>query len=468
MNGRIALASGDSLHVVSECTELVLAVPAQPARTELRLSAAVRRIQITGHASLTGLALVGEGQRLTLVSGQHREIAELSLDRVLVTVSDVDIAAVGVVASDNGLPVGVRFTPRPSGPLKLKRVWADTEIVAEYDSENRVLCILGGQANVDSKVISAPSTGPLMPPEGFSIDDLSVARLTIAPDMMMCLGGWMAGARSSPVKAVISERGTLRLRATASIEALVLDAPRGTLSLDGAVVSEAFGELRTLTTNGPCVLKGAGLRLVGLRCNDGADISGLIAEHLDAPSLSHASKASSFDVVVPKDHSWRGLRVPDSALGWWRDSASWRALYQQLETKGSPAGAAWARRMEREARRRSAPLWSMSRLVLAVARLLDYGESVLRPLVVQTVVVVLSWLLILVTRAYPAVYETRDVLLMVPRLYLAPLRLFNNGAFVPPVAPSVFDSVAWTVALMSGILCFATAALAVRRKLAYS
>ena len=454
--------SGDPIE--QGCTELTLAVVDRAARADLVLPPSLTKIQITGRESLDGLTLAGSGQVVSLVSSGSRSVREMRVDGVVLEITKVTVTGLHLCADEGDRPApGVRFI---DGPVSLARLSAPGRIVVSSRKPGESVGVSTGPGSADSTDGSAPDVGdPDANLVHLNVGELRVPELVVGAGSCVALGGW-SRAGDGPVSAVLAERARLRLSERASVGPMTVTGPQGSLDLVSAIAERVSGVLGCLTTSGPCVVRGDGLRLTSLRCETGADVSGLVAQSLDPASLSHAAKASAFDVVLPADRSWPGSG--STSVTWWREPAAWRALFQQLEQKGRPATAAWARRMEREARRTSASPVSVEYLVLTAARLLGYGESVVRPLLAQAFVVALAWLLLVAARAYPATYQTRDLVLLAPRLYLAPLRLLTTGAFAPVSGPSVFDTVAWTVAMLSGIVCFGTAALAVKRLLAYS
>jgi hypothetical protein len=300
-----------------------------------------------------------------------------------------------------------------------------------------------------------------------SMGQLRTPSLVVASGVSLALNGWDFGADKDPVNLVLSECATLRLAEKASIGPLRIDASEGVLELSSAIAERVTGALGCLTTSGPCVFRGEGLQLSKLRCGASADISGVFVYTLDLASLSYAAQASAFDVILPTDQSLHALYSSTASSIWWREPIAWRALYQQLEVKGRPATAAWARRMERETRRKLASRRSMQYAVLETAHLLGYGENVLRPLLAQAIITVVGWAAVIADKAYPASYRTQDLALLLPRLYMAPLGVLRSGSFAPNLGTSTIAYLVWPGVALSGVVCFATAALAVKRMLAY-
>lgn len=429
---RIELSDGENQARIDDaCTELVLAVKDETAVADLVIPASVRSVQVVGASTLSVLELSGAGQACRLFSSGQRAIAELRLSRIVVEISDITVAALHLLGTRSD-GAAVRFADG-SKPVSFNKVTAQDAWKPEL-------------------------------PHVF-VRELETPELVVSSGTTVKLETWTG---TETLVATLADDARLQLAGKTSVGPIEVRGPGATLELDSAIAERVTGVLGTLTTDGSCVLRGDNLRLSRLRCDTGADVAGVVAQCLDPASLSHIAKASAFDVALPRKRTWRDAEAHRQVSSPWHEPAAWRALYQQLEEKGRPATAAWARRMEKEARLVSAKTLSVERLILRATRLLGFGESVLRPLLVHAAVVILTWLLILLTKAYPAVYQVRDLVLLVPRLYLAPLRLLNTGVFAPQPAPSLFDTLAWTTAMMSGLLCFGTAALAVKRLLAYS
>ena len=468
---RVELSSRENSPMIEDgCTDLTLAVTDEAVHANLVLPSSLTRVQITGKESLDGLTLSGVGQVVRLVASDPRSIRELRVDCLVLEVANLTVSRLHLLDSARDLsPPGVCFV-HPPRPMSILCVSSQERVVVRQQNSGTALGVF---VDRDSNASSGTATSEIDGNPGaevvhLKIKELRVPSLVLATGVCMALEDWSPGVTEGLAVAMLAGQARLRLVGKASVGPMLLDAPEASLEMISAIAERVSGVLGCLTTSGPCVLRGDGLHLSRLRCDAGADVSGLVVHSLDLASLSHAAQASAFDVMLPKDRSWHGFHASTTPT-WWQEAASWRALYQQLERKGRPATAAWARRMEREARRTSASRSSVEYAVLETAHLLGYGESVLRPLLAQAFVALLAWALIIVAKAHPVTYDARDFVLLIPRLYLAPLSLLKSSkAFAPEVGPSIFDTVAWTGAVLSGAVCFGTAALAVRRMLAYS
>jgi hypothetical protein len=452
----------------NDCTELIIAVRDEAAEAHVRLPGAVRKIQIIGKGRLEELRLSGEGQIVGVTSSSPRSIERLHVEHLVLEVGNVSVSRLRLDGFDQNNRSGVYFV-RSSENLSFAHIASSSALAVLRQAGNNVLGLMTDPRSEESAGENADDDtefereGPCLVAKKVSVPDL-----VVSGGVRVVISGWASSRKDSTPTLTLARQSRLCLAEKSSVGPLNVAGPDGVLELSSATAVRVSGDIGCVVTSGSTVLRGDKLRINMLRCDGGADISGIVVNSLDAASLSHAVRATAFDVVLPEDRSWSGFQRSSPQPTWWREPAAWRALYKQLEEKGRPATAAWARKMEREARRDAAPRASFQYLVLTIAYLLGYGESVLRPLLAQVFVVVLGWTLVIATRAYPSEYVSRDLVLLVPRLYLAPLGFLKAGPFGPILGPSIFDTVAWTIAMMSGVVCFGTAALAVRRILAYS
>ena len=472
MQQRIELSRSQNRPTVTDgCSDLTLAITDEDTSAHLMLPPSVARIQITGKESLNGLTLSGNGQTVRITASSRRSIHELQIDCVILELDNLTVLRLHLLDGACDLPSGIFFVDVLEPP-SISYVSAPQHITVLRRNPGGFIGVLVGRDTCarlgsdmgDAQVDFDPS-GEIA---HLNVEQLRVPSLAVDIGVCLTLKDWAYGAREYLVVLALAREAVLRLAEKASIGPVKVDAPEGSLELSSAIAERVAGVLGCLTTSGPCVFRGDNLQLSRLRCSVGADVSGLVIYSLDFASLSHAAQASAFDIILPKDQSWRTFCALTASSTWWREPAAWRALYQQLEQKGRPATAAWARHMERETRRKLTSYLSVEYAVLESAHLLGYGERVLRPLFAQAIVALFGWALIVIARAHPTNYKTRDLLWLLPRLYLAPLSVLRSVSFAPYVETSIVAYLIWAGVALSGVICFATAALAVRRFLAYS
>lgn len=470
MQQRVELSSRQNQPMIMDgCSDLTLAITDEATYAHLMLPPSVARIQITGKKSLNGLALSASGQVVRIFASDPRSIRKLQIECLVLEVANLSVDRLHLFDSTcDRPPPGICFID-VSEPLALSQVSASGQIVVRRQGREKSIGVFADRDSNAQNVSTVQAESDFYAEIAYmSVEELHVPSLVVAMGVCLTLKGWAYEVEEYPIVLVLAKYAVLRLEGNSSIGPMKVDGPEGSIELVSAIAERIAGILGCLTTSGPCVFRGDNLRLSKLRCSVDADITGLLVHSLDLASLSHAAQASAFDVVLPKDQSWRGFYALTASSAWWREPTAWRTLYQQLERKGRPATAAWARQMEREARRKSASRFSVEYAVLEIGYLLGYGERVVRPLFVQACVALLGWLLIVIYKAYPVGYKARDIALLPLRLYLAPLSVLRIAAFSPDIGTSIVAYLVWAAVALSGVVCFGTAALAVRRVLAYS
>ncbi|MGP3775943.1 hypothetical protein ACTWJ8_34475 [Streptomyces sp. SDT5-1] len=261
-----------------------------------------------------------------------------------------------------------------------------------------------------------------------------------------------------------------------AVEGGSLDSPvfRGELGLtvrEGGRILRARGTVHTLSAEGGSRVDGhpdAGLVVAGVESVEDAELSAVNAFELRPHSLAELKKAAhvSFWAGRSASDGVKRARAMDRP-GEDRELARyWSDLLHQVEESHDHAQVRMtARRAELDYRRKSLPLWSADRLALEILRPIQYGQSVLAPLVAQLIICVCGALLL---RSIDMLADdsARGTLVMVVRLYFAALAgTGRNPAFRPDSLPGMWDTAVWLVCLLTSIFLFGAAVLAARRRI---
>ena len=452
---RLESSSAGKFVVPVGVSEAVLSVKPDSPPVHLVLGASFRNLQLTGNSSLQELTIEGAGNIL-LTAASHKEIGLLRVRSRRVSFSEVSPSRIELLEGDAG---------------GSSSVWiADGRVVDELVAKggltvaalrpNRILLASPGDE-------SAPLVGTVADTLNLRVGRLETDAVSLEGNLTLEVNNWVAASGVGATLLVDGVEPTLRLANRTPDEGLSVMCPDGEMQVVGATLRKLTGQIRRLSTSGPAVVHGEGVRVTELRCDVGAKIAGLAVGALDLASLDYVANATSFDVQVPERWRFSSFLHDGAADHWARDPGAWRALYAELETKGNPRSARWARIMERGARRTVSPRFSVERAVLEVARLLGYGESVVRPLSVHAFVCAAILLSFTVPSPLPSADVSEPWWPLLVQLFLSPLWLFNSDLFGPTSGSAEVLVVAWFVCAFIGSTCFATAALAVRRILAY-
>ncbi|MEU5346610.1 hypothetical protein AB0H18_38320 [Streptomyces sp. NPDC020766] len=249
--------------------------------------------------------------------------------------------------------------------------------------------------------------------------------------------------------------------------------PAGLVLGSRARVLAAQGTLASLAMRPGCLLHGdpsTGVEVRRVREVAGAELAEVSAFTLDQLALTRLGEAAHVAF-------WAGANGRDGAVRARAMRASaddrylaayWAALLRTLEERGASGGVRMtARHAEMDYRRRAQSWRSTDRWMLEFLRPIRYGQSVAAPLVAQLVVATVGALLLHAIGMIPD-SSGRGFLVMIPRLYFAPLGLTGNvDALNPGQLPGVWDTAVWLAALLTGFLFFPAAALAARRRIVY-
>lgn len=411
-------------------------------------------VQLVGADELDSLRLEArDGSRLELVSTTTKFIR--LIEAVGVSLSLTNIVCDSIRLGSCG--AGFGSVEVPSGQ-QLACVEAAEGLWVSHTDDNLTLLACRQVGAFDRR------RRQTAPHAAFTLPCIIAPSLHVAPGQVLQVTEWQS---PHPAVLVAGDDAAVRVLGSTPRSGITISGTGATLEVVEGVVPAASGEIGTLSTTGSAIVRASQLWVHQLRCGTGAAIDGIEPSQLDASSLAFAAKASTFGIVVPRWTSWRSFSKGRATNSAWRDPSTWRQLCSVLEAKGSPLSARWARTMERDVRRSRARWASVERWVLEVARVLGYGERLVRPLLVHLIIVLSSSAVAL----WLSVGELEPALTRAPSLlgllFFSPIGLVNGSQFVPGSGDGPLLQAAWLACALSGSVCFATSALAARRTLAY-
>lgn len=452
---RLDSVSAGHVVVPADVSEAVLSVQPESPHVQLVMGPSFRTLQLTGSSCLPELTIEG-AEDIVITAATEKKIGLLRVRSRRVSFREVLPSRVELLDGEGGCSSSVWIA---NGKVVDELVSMGGLTVAAAPLDRILLENRRGE--------SAAREGAVPDTLNLEIGRLETDAMSLEGNLTLGVNDWVADSGAGAILSVDGVEATLRLMHRSPEGGLSVMCPGGEVQVLGATVRKLAGQVRRLSTSGPAVVHGVGVRVTELRCDVGAKIAGLAVGALDLASLDYAANATSFDVQVPKHWRFSSFVHDDATDHWARDPGAWRALYTELEKKGKPRSARWARTMEREARRTVSPHLSVERVVLEVARLLGYGESVVRPLGVHVFVCAAILLSFNVPSPLPSANVSQPWWPLLVQLFLSPLWLFNSDLIAPVSTSPDALVVAWFVCAFVGTTCFATAALAVRRLLAY-
>jgi hypothetical protein len=236
----------------------------------------------------------------------------------------------------------------------------------------------------------------------------------------------------------------------------------------------ATGEIATLKIQVGCLLQGdpkQGIAILSLESVHGAELSNVSAFNFSQYSLLELGEAArvSFWTGASLADGFRRARMMKQDRDTDYLASYWATLLHLVASRGAPGRTIMvARKAEMDFRRQTMPLWSWDRLMLEAIRPLSYGQSIAAPLIAQLVV---SFLGALSERFAHMLADDslRAILVTTYRLYLSALGVTSQlPIFRPDKGSGLLATTIWVICVLNGIFCFSAAALAARRRVAYS
>lgn len=455
-HGYVVVQDGVVCRLPPDHQDLAVSIGADVRSATLEIPRGTRRIQLTGAFAETRIEVIGEsGFSAELYASEPKAIEALVVRGLSIILRNLNPRRLRLGCAEDG---AASASAEIATGSVLEEVFAEGGLRVAGTGHAFVMLTLLGE---DRSGVGTSRERPTL-----AIGTLSAPQITLQDGVDVEVGQWQGTLDSRTVACAVGQNGRLTFTGSFPVAGTDFDFASGTLVLCSVALRGAKGRIGTIELMGASVLLGDSLKVERIRDAAGAEIGGVLPGALDLKSLAACEAAATFDVAIPKS-SWKDFTADLDTGDWWSEPSSWRQLYSLLGQKGHPTSARWARKMEREARRTRAGIFSTERVALEAARLLGYGELVLRPLVVHTFVVGLCVLILWLSSAVPSDISLSAILTYVARLFFAPIGLVSGATFVPTTGDSLGQSVAWLVCALVGSVCFGTTVLAVRRTLAY-
>lgn len=434
--------------------EVVVSVGPSVANVVLHVGDGVTSVQLVGVDRFESLHVQGRASsRLELVATTEKTIGVIEIIGLHLCLADIQCRRIrlGMHASAIGSA----------------DVASGVQLVSLESSQGLWLYQGGGDRSIIAcgELREFDQSGWTATPSPLKAMSIVAPSVQVGPFQSLDVADWQAPAQGA---LIAGEGAVVRISGSSPANGFTFTGPKATLDVDGGAVRSVSGEIGTLRTTGSAIVAGKALWVHRLRCENGASIDGIELSQMDASSLDFAAKAATFGISPPRwTTSWDNFTKRRPAHPAWKDPATWRLLYTVLESRGSPRSAMWARTMERDVRRSLATWGSVERWVLEVARVLGYGERLLRPLWVHLLVTLSACSVVLWLTETVFLEWVTKLPYLFRLFFLSPLGLVNGSLFVPQAQDGSLIQAMWLVCALSGTTCFATAGLAVRRLLAY-